>query len=48
MTVMQVHGSTPDDILTIVLLHKDKKGNKFDSDNYWGICLCSSLSKLYE
>jgi len=50
MTSMQTHGHMPDDLLkgTIVPLIKDKKGDKCDSDNYRGICLCSSLTKVYE
>lgn len=29
-------------------LIKDMIGDKVDSDNYRGICLCSSITKLYE
>ena len=50
LTSMHVHGYTPDDMLngTIISLPKDGQGNKCDSDNYRGICLCSCLTKTYE
>ncbi len=47
---MHVHGYTPDGMLngTIISLPKDGQGNKCNSDNYWGICLCSCLTNIYE
>ncbi len=33
---------------TIISLPKDGQGNKCDSDNYRGICLCSCFTKTYE
>jgi exonuclease III len=50
LTAMHIHGYTPGDMLngTILSILKDKLGNKCDSENYSGICLCSVISKLYE
>ena len=50
MTGMTVHGFTPDDMIkgTLVCLPKDICGDICDSDNYRGICLCSSICKIYE
>ncbi len=47
LTSIHAHGYTPDDMLngTIISLPKDGQGNTCDSDNYWGICLCSCLTK---
>lgn len=50
LTTMHIHGYTPHDMLngTLLSILKDKFGNKCDSDNYRGICLCSSITKMYE
>ncbi len=45
---MHVHGYTQDDRLniTIISLLKDGQGNRYNSENYHGICLC--FTKTYE
>ena len=50
LSAMNIHGYMPNDMLkgTIVSLLKDHKGDHCDSENYRGICLCSSILKLYE
>ena len=48
-TVM-IHGYMPDSLLlsTIVPIPKNTRGNLSSSDNYRGISLCSSITKLFE
>ena len=47
---MLVHGTAPAGLLlsTLVLLIKNKRGNKCDSNNYRAIAISSLLGKLFD
>ena len=50
ITAMITHGYQPQSMLlgTITSIPKDSRGNLCDSNNYRGITLCSSVSKLFD
>ena len=49
-TAILYHGFLPDNLLTsvVVPIPKNVKGNMGSSDNYRGIALCSSITKLFD